>query len=48
MRRFAVIARLRRLRMTGREIAETLSMPVSTVSGILKRIGLGSLSAGSA
>jgi len=38
-----VIASLRRLRMTGAEIAETLAMPVSTVSGILTRIGLGNL-----
>lgn len=42
-RRIAVIAGLRRLRMTGAEIAETLAMPVSTVSGILTRIGLGKL-----
>ena len=41
--RVAVIAALRRLRMTGAEIAETLAMPVSTVSGILTRIGLGKL-----
>ena len=41
--RVAVIAGLRRLRMTGCEIAETLGMPVSTVSGILTRIGLGKL-----
>jgi transposase InsO family protein len=41
--RVAVIAALRRLRMTGAEIAETLEMPVSTVSGILTRIGLGKL-----
>ena len=33
--------------MTGAEIAETLDMALSTVSGILNRIGLGS-SAGSA
>ena len=33
--------------MTGAEIAETLDMALSTVSGILTRIGLGSL-AGSA
>ena len=38
-----MIAALRRLRMTGAEIAETLGMPVSTVSGILTRIGLGKL-----
>jgi transposase InsO family protein len=41
--RVAVIASLRRLRMTGAEIAETLAMPISTVSGILTRIGLGKL-----
>jgi transposase len=38
-----VIAALRRLRMTGAEIAECLGMPLSTVSGILSRIGLGKL-----
>jgi hypothetical protein len=42
-RRVAVIAALRRLRMTGAEIAVVLSMPLSTVSGILTRIGLGKL-----
>jgi transposase InsO family protein len=42
-RRIEVIAALRRLRMTGAEIAETLGMAVSTVSGILTRIGLGKL-----
>lgn len=41
--RVAVIAGLRRLRMTGAEIAEALAMPSSTVSGILTRIGLGKL-----
>jgi transposase InsO family protein len=41
--RVAVIAGLRRLRMTAAEIAEALAMPVSTVSGILTRIGLGKL-----
>jgi transposase InsO family protein len=41
--RVALIASLRRLRMTGAEIAETLAMPASTVSGILSRIGLGKL-----
>jgi len=41
--RVAIIAGLRRLRMTAAEIAETLGMPVSTVSGILTRIGLGKL-----
>jgi transposase InsO family protein len=42
-RRVEVIAALRRLRMTGAEIAEMLDMAVSTVSGILTRIGLGRL-----
>jgi transposase InsO family protein/transposase-like protein len=42
-RRVEVIAALRRLRFTGPQIAETLEMPVSTVSGILSRIGLGRL-----
>jgi transposase len=37
--RVAVIAALRRLRFTGPEIAETLGMAVSTVSGILTQIG---------
>jgi hypothetical protein len=32
------------LRMTAAEIAELLGMPLSTVSGILTRIGLGTLS----
>jgi transposase InsO family protein len=41
--RVDVIASLRQLRMTGAEIAETLAMPGSTVSGILTRIGLGKL-----
>jgi transposase InsO family protein len=41
--RVAVIASLRRWRMTAAEIAETLGMPLSTVSGILTRIGLGKL-----
>lgn len=41
--RIAAIAALRRLRMTGAEIAEVLSMPQTTVSGILTRIGLGRL-----
>jgi transposase len=39
----AVIAALRRLRMTGAEISEILDRPVSTVSGILTRIGMGRL-----
>jgi transposase len=42
-RRVEVIAALRRLRMTGAEIAECLAMALSTVSGILTRIGLGKL-----
>ena len=42
-RRIEVIAALRRLRMTGAEIAECLDMALSTVSGILTRIGLGKL-----
>jgi transposase InsO family protein len=41
--RIAVIAKLRTLRMTAAEIAETLGMPLSTVSGILTRIGMGRL-----
>ena len=44
-RRIEAIAALRRLRMTGAEIAECLGMALSTVSGILTRIGLGKLSA---
>jgi transposase InsO family protein len=42
--RIELVAALRRLRMTAAEIAEVLAMPVSTVSGILTRIGLGRLS----
>jgi transposase InsO family protein len=41
--RVQVIAALRRLRMTGAEIAEVLRMPETTVSGILTRIGMGRL-----
>jgi transposase InsO family protein len=41
--RVEAIAALRRLRFTGPEIAELLSMALSTVSGILTRIGLGKL-----
>jgi transposase InsO family protein len=41
--RVAVIVKLRRLRMSAAEIAETLQMPLSTVSGILTRLGLGRL-----
>ena len=37
------IAALRRLRFTGAQIAELLGMALSTVSGILKAIGLGKL-----
>jgi transposase InsO family protein len=37
------IAALRRLRFTGPEIAEVLDRPLSTVSGILTRIGMGKL-----
>jgi transposase InsO family protein len=39
--RVAAIAALRRLRMTAWEIAEIVSMPASTVSAVLARIGLG-------
>ena len=42
-RRIEVIASLRRLRMTGAEIADCLDMALSTVSGILTRIGMGRL-----
>jgi len=42
-RRIALICQLRRLRMTGAEIAEALGMPATTVSGILTRSGLGRL-----
>ncbi len=41
--RVEVIAALRRLRFTGPEIAEVLGMALSTVSGILARIGMGKL-----
>ncbi len=41
--RVAVIVLLRRLRVTAAEIAETLQMPLSTVSLILKRQGLARL-----
>jgi transposase InsO family protein len=43
-RRTQLIASLRRLRMTGPEIAEVLVMPTSTISAVLDRIGLGKLS----
>jgi transposase InsO family protein len=41
--RIEMIAKLRRLRFTAAEIAETLGMALSTVSGILTRIGMGKL-----
>jgi transposase InsO family protein len=41
--RIQVICALRRLRLTGAEIAEVLEMPETTVSGILTRSGLGRL-----
>jgi transposase InsO family protein len=41
--RVEVIIKLRRLRFTAAEIAETLEMALSTVSGILTRLGLGRL-----
>jgi transposase InsO family protein len=41
--RVAAICALRHLRFTGAEIAETLQMPETTVSGILTRTGLGRL-----
>jgi len=42
--RVEAIAALRRVRLTGPEIAETLGMATSTVSAVLLRIGLGRLS----
>jgi transposase InsO family protein len=39
----ALLASLRRLRFTAPELADLLELPVSTISGILKRIGLGKL-----
>jgi hypothetical protein len=41
--RIQVIAALRRVRMTGAEIADCLDMALSTVSGILTKIGMGKL-----
>src|SRR5215217_8137911 len=41
--RVAVIVALRQLRLTAAEIAETLAMPLSTVSVVLKRSGMGRL-----
>jgi transposase InsO family protein len=42
-RAIQAIAALRRLRFTGAEIAEMLGRPLSTISGILTRIGMGRL-----
>ncbi|MBA2631238.1 MAG: hypothetical protein H0U84_09500 [Thermoleophilaceae bacterium] len=42
--RVEAIVALRRLRMPGAEIAECLQMALSTVQGILTRVGLGKLS----
>jgi transposase InsO family protein len=41
--RVQAIAALRRLRFTAAQIAETLSMAETTISGILRRIGMGRL-----
>ena len=41
--RIEAIVKLRRLRFTAAEIAETLGMALSTVSGILARVGMGRL-----
>jgi transposase InsO family protein len=41
--RVEAIAKLRRLRFTAQEIADTLGMALSTVSGILTRLGMGRL-----
>ena len=38
-----LLASLRRMRFTAPELADLLDIPVSTISGILKRIGLGKL-----
>jgi transposase InsO family protein len=38
-----LLGALRRLRFTAPELADLLEMPVSTISGILKRIGMGKL-----
>jgi transposase InsO family protein len=38
-----LLASLRRLRFTAPELADLLGMPVSTISGILKRVGMGRL-----
>ncbi len=42
--RVAAIERLRRLRFTAKRIADALAMALSTVSAVLKRIGLGRVS----
>jgi transposase InsO family protein len=42
-RRVQAIAALRRLRFSAPELAELLAMPLSTVSGILSRMGMGRL-----
>jgi transposase InsO family protein len=38
-----LLVALRRLRLTAPELADLLDMPVSTISGVLKRIGMGKL-----
>ena len=38
-----LLAALRRLRFTAPELSELLGLPISTISGILKRIGMGRL-----
>src|SRR3954447_2368389 len=38
-----LLAALRRLRFTAPELADLLDLPASTISGILKRIGMGKL-----
>ena len=43
--RLAGIERLRRERMSGPKIAQALGMPLSTVGAVLRRLGLGRLSA---
>jgi transposase InsO family protein len=42
--RVEAIVILRRLRFTAAEISQTLQMPLSTVSAVLRRVGLGKLS----
>jgi len=41
--RVGAIVGLRRLRMTGAQIAGALGMPLSTVGAVLRRVGLGQL-----